>query len=81
MLPWVQSGQSSPLEYQPASVILRVGDNGDGFDEQETIQGNETHFGLLGMRERSELVGGKLTLRSEQGRGTTVELVVPRGGW
>ena len=34
-------------------------------------------FGLAGMRERAELIGGKLDLSSAPGRGTTVRLTVP----
>jgi two-component system, NarL family, sensor kinase len=36
-----------------------------------------TGFGLSGMRERAELLGGKLQLSSSPGRGTTVRLVLP----
>jgi len=35
------------------------------------------HFGLGGMRERAELLGGRLTVRSGAGAGTEVELSVP----
>ena len=35
------------------------------------------HFGLLGMRERAERLGGELQLHSEPGQGTEVEVTVP----
>jgi signal transduction histidine kinase len=63
------------LEGTAADVRLIVSDDGEGFDIA-TVEGKG--LGLMGMRERSELVGGKLSVRSEQGEGTTVELHVPR---
>ena len=63
------------LHATPADVQLSVSDDGSGFPV-DAAEG--TGLGLLGMRERSELVGGKLSVRSEQGEGTTVELHVPR---
>jgi signal transduction histidine kinase len=51
-----------------------VTDDGIGFDpESEVGKG----LGLLGMQERAELVGGKLSIASEPGRGSTIELEVP----
>ncbi len=60
---------------QGATVQLSVRDDGAGFDpEAET----ETEgFGLLGMRERIELLSGKLLLDSAPGRGTTVRASIP----
>ena len=58
------------------TVRLTVSDDGAGFDPAAQ---EGKGLGVLGMHERAELVGGKLTLRSEQGEGTTVELAVPRG--
>jgi hypothetical protein len=40
-------------------------------------QGLEGHYGLRGMPERAGLIGGKLTVRSEVGRGAEVELCLP----
>jgi signal transduction histidine kinase len=55
------------------SVSVEVSDNGSGFDLGVAATG----FGLIGMRERVELAGGKLTIASEPGRGTTVSVVLP----
>ena len=60
------------------SLILRVRDNGNGFDPDEAARRTDRHFGLLGMRERASRIGGQLKLRSSPGRGTLVEVVVPR---
>lgn len=54
---------------------LRVRDDGRGFDPQAAARG----LGLASMRERADSVGGRLTVCSEPGRGTVVELEVPRG--
>jgi signal transduction histidine kinase len=63
------------LTTSDGEVRLVVSDDGRGFDLSK-VEGKG--LGLLGMRERSELVGGKLSIRSEEGGGTTVELRVPR---
>jgi signal transduction histidine kinase/ligand-binding sensor domain-containing protein len=60
------------------SLTLRVRDNGKGFDPNEAARITDRHFGLLGMRERASRIGGQLMLKSSPGRGTLVEVVVPR---
>ncbi|MEW6401452.1 MAG: sensor histidine kinase [Chloroflexota bacterium] len=50
-------------------TTLTVEDDGKGFDPKDTPSG---HFGLVGMKERAELAGGKLTIESERGKGTRV---------
>jgi signal transduction histidine kinase len=55
------------------SVVVEVRDEGTGFDLDESVGG----FGLIGMRERADLVDGKLTVASTRGEGTTVTVVVP----
>jgi signal transduction histidine kinase len=58
------------------ALLLRVEDDGCGFAlEQEVSSG---HFGLAGMRERTELVGGTLTITSRRGQGTTVQVCIER---
>jgi signal transduction histidine kinase len=55
------------------SVKVDVSDNGSGFDSMSATRG----FGLVGMRERAELAGGKLAIASKRGEGTTVSVVLP----
>ena len=55
-------------------VRLVVADDGRGFDADGD---DASGLGLLGMRERAELVGGKLQIRSAPGEGTSVEQYVP----
>jgi len=61
------------LTYADSCVVMRVRDDGRGFDPQPQVHG----FGLAGMRARAGQVNGVLTVESELGRGTTVTLEVP----
>ena len=58
-------------------VRLSIQDNGVGFSP-ETARGKPLSFGLAGMQERAELLGGRLVLRSAPGKGATVILELPR---
>jgi signal transduction histidine kinase len=54
-------------------VVISVRDDGSGFDPDSRTNG----FGLLGMRERVEMVDGRLLIESEPGRGTLVRAELP----
>ena len=55
-------------------TTLTIQDDGIGFDlYAKEVRG---HFGLVGMRERAELAGGKLKIESENGKGTKVVLTI-----
>lgn len=56
---------------------LRVSDNGVGMPPVVLTKGREGHFGLQGMRERTERIGSKFTLNSAPNSGTVMTLVVP----
>jgi signal transduction histidine kinase len=56
---------------------LAVTDNGGGFDEQMLREGKPGHYGVGGMRERAERIGGTLTIVSRIGEGSEVVLTVP----
>ena len=65
-------------EYGDRHFRLRVSDNGKGIDSKIPAEGGRTgHQGLPGMRERAELAGGTLTLRSTPEFGTEIELTIP----
>ncbi|HEX6204152.1 MAG TPA: sensor histidine kinase [Thermoanaerobaculia bacterium] len=68
------------LTADAAAVRVRIADAGAGFDPDATLDAapSATGVGLPGMRDRVELFGGRLTLTSAPGRGTEVELRVPR---
>jgi signal transduction histidine kinase len=58
-------------------IELRVSDDGDGFDGEQPLGPNEPgHIGLATMRERAELIGGRLEIRSGP-KGSTVIARVP----
>jgi len=66
------------LEQDDAGVSLLVSDDGVGFDpERVTVLPGEGHFGLAGMREKIEAVGGSTKLVSTPGAGTSVEVWLP----
>jgi signal transduction histidine kinase len=60
-------------------IRARISDNGVGFQAEAPCR-RPMSFGLAGMRERAELLGGTLAVRSGPGRGTVVVLDVPYGG-
>jgi signal transduction histidine kinase len=70
------------LALDDSDLILRIEDDGAGFDADLLAAGPERwpHFGLAGMRERAQSVGGRIVWHSRHGAGTTVELHVPVGG-
>src|SRR5262249_46683886 len=66
------------LGYAARRFELQVRDDGKGFDpELLSDEGLPGHFGLQGMRERAQRIGGKLTVSSGPGSGTEVALSVP----
>ncbi len=70
------------LDCQENQVILRVKDNGKGFEVASILnQQDRPCWGLLGMMERAALVGGVCTVDSQPGRGTLVQvqLKFPKG--
>lgn len=66
------------IEFACDHITATVSDNGQGFTINETsefIRSGKT--GIIGMQERARLLGGKLTVSSRPGAGTTVILEVP----
>ncbi|MFH9422434.1 GAF domain-containing sensor histidine kinase [Streptomyces sp. NPDC017529] len=59
-------------------ALLRVADDGRGFDTGAVRRAGR-HLGLVSMRDRASGVGGRLTVESEPGKGTAVEMEVPGG--
>ena len=55
-----------------------VRDNGKGIDSKVLAEGGrDGHYGMAGMKERAELVGGKLAVFSRLDSGTETELTIP----
>jgi len=66
------------LRYDDRQLGLGVRDDGKGVDPKILSEGGrEGHFGMHGMRERAQLIGGKLTVWSAPDSGTEVELSIP----
>jgi len=67
---------SVQLEYGTTDIALEVRDDGRGFEMSAGYMPPPGHFGLTGMRERADAIGGTLEVTSELGLGTTVRLQV-----
>ena len=65
------------LVYQDDSLNLRIRDNGIGIDEQVLHDGGRAgHRGMVGIKERSNKLGAKLSIWSQRGTGTEIEVSV-----
>lgn len=58
-------------------LTVRIHDDGQGFQPSATLPTPSGGFGLAGMRERAEVVGGRLNIQSAPGEGTDITLVIP----
>lgn len=67
------------LEYRDGTIHLIIEDDGVGFEptEQAILTGNDRGMGLLGMKERAELIGGSAEIETSPGKGTTIFVRVP----
>jgi signal transduction histidine kinase len=66
------------IRYDERQLRVRVRDDGKGIDPTILGGGERAgHWGLNGMRERAEAVGGNLAVWSEVDSGTEVELTIP----
>jgi signal transduction histidine kinase len=65
------------IEYAASHLRVLIRDNGDGIDPQVLRSGRDRHWGLPGMKERTERIGGNLKVFSRADAGTEVELSVP----
>ncbi|MEZ5329410.1 MAG: sensor histidine kinase [Verrucomicrobiales bacterium] len=67
------------IQQQQGTVRMEIHDNGKGFEvDGDAFFGKQSkRLGLLGMRERVEMVGGKFNVESAPGKGTTVCVEIP----
>ena len=71
------------MHFQNGRVRLSVLDDGCGFETGKVLSEADGHFGLIGMRERTERLGGRFAVVSAPGRGTELSMeiaYVPRRG-
>lgn len=65
------------LQNDNNKMIMKIIDNGIGFDQKRNE--NEVSLGILGMKERAQLIGGDLYIEGKKGEGTTVTLILNHG--
>jgi PAS domain S-box-containing protein len=65
------------LDPRDGGTLVRVVDDGRGFDSRNGIVSRPGHLGVSAMREQAEMARGRFSLRSRPGGGTTVEVWVP----
>jgi signal transduction histidine kinase len=65
---------SLSLSREGQAWVLILSDDGCGFDSHHNDPGE--HFGIKGMKERAETVGGVLNINTQPGKGTTIKLVI-----
>jgi signal transduction histidine kinase len=63
------------VRFRDADVLVEVRDDGRGITSQEV--GSARSLGLIGIRERAELVGGTARFEGIAGRGTIVSIRIP----
>ncbi|RPI78293.1 MAG: sensor histidine kinase [Chloroflexi bacterium] len=63
------------LEKRDGKVLALIEDNGTGFNREEAFTSGR--MGLFGMRERAEMLGGRLVIESSPGSGTTIQAEIP----
>jgi two-component system sensor histidine kinase DegS len=68
------------LEIKDGNVVLGITDNGRGFNVDSVLKSRDNGFGIFGMRERAESLGGEFSVKSNEGKGTAVKVIVPLGG-
>lgn len=66
------------IEKLTSAVGLRITDDGKGFDLKKLLRAKKIqHLGVLGMRERVEMVSGAFGIESALGDGTTIQIQIP----
>jgi len=72
------SGVSVAIKALPGSALMEIRDDGRSFDAAHVLDSRRNkRLGLIGMRERIEMVGGTFQVDSAPGRGTTISAKLP----
>jgi signal transduction histidine kinase len=64
--------------FAKSDLTLEVRDDGSGFDPSVILSRQTRHYGLVGMKERVQAVGGRFHLASKLGEGTYLRVQIPR---
>ncbi len=68
------------IQKLPEGICMKIKDDGKSFQVDRVLYGKgNKRLGLLGMRERLEMVGGHFGIESVQGKGTTIIAQLPNG--
>jgi signal transduction histidine kinase len=68
------------IQKLPDHVCMKIKDDGKSFNVERALYAHDgKHLGLLGMRERLEMVGGRFNVASSPGKGTTIQAQIPFG--
>jgi len=70
---------SLEIRFYPERVEIEIRDNGAGFDVEQALARSKkgSHYGLIGMSERVELLNGKMDIQSAKGQGTKITISIP----
>ncbi len=69
------------LQKLPDAIRMEITDDGKSFEVQRVLHAKRNkRLGLLGMRERVEMVGGNFSVESAPGQGTTIRAQIPFDG-
>jgi signal transduction histidine kinase len=67
------------MQFQSDKFQVEVRDDGRGFDLSQTLDGAVAvgHIGLLGMKQRADMLGGDVRIKTSEGSGTSITLSIP----
>lgn len=65
------------IKNEDEKCVIHINDNGDGFDVREVMETKQKHFGLMIVKERVELLGGRVQVKSSAGDGTDILIMIP----
>jgi signal transduction histidine kinase/YHS domain-containing protein len=68
------------FSYTPHGLVVTISDDGIGFTPPIDEEAPDGHWGLRGIRERTELTGGSLRVTSQPGQGTRIVVTIPYPG-
>jgi signal transduction histidine kinase len=64
-------------QFSPEKVVLSISDDGKGFHPENCLGPKDGHFGLLGIKERTERLGGQIQITGTPGVGTSLRVEIP----
>ncbi|MFC2070876.1 histidine kinase [Chloroflexota bacterium] len=67
------------VEFKEDNLLVEIRDNGQGFNLSSTLDSaiSVGHLGLLGMKQRIDMLGGNIYVKTSEGKGTTISVSLP----